>query len=59
MVSPRDLCKSLEVVKWSQCPHVILHVYTYMMMMIFFVSLKINFFILEFSERITDFTRKQ
>lgn len=59
MVSPRDLCQSLEVVKWSQCPHVLLHVYTYMMMMIFFVSLKINFFILEFSERITDFTRKQ
>lgn len=59
MVSPRDLCKGLEVVKWSQCPHVLLHVYTYMMMMIFFVSLKINFFILEFSERITDFTRKQ
>lgn len=59
MVSPRDLCKSLEVVKWSQCPHVLLHVYTYMMMMIFFVSLKINFFILEFSERITDFTGNQ
>lgn len=58
--APRDLCKSLEGGKTEpSCPHVLLLVYTSMMIMIFFVLLKINFFILEFSERITDFTGNQ
>lgn len=37
------------------CLYVFLFVYIFMMIMIFFVLLKINFFILEFFERIIDF----